>query len=187
MWAQRKHTWKSKINKRLRFLDSCAYKFELSVVRSAYSAITHDLANSFNVFLLVECYWSDLVHHILPMFSLLQLVIRLWSLLARFCFSKSFLAIFPLILLCNYKKKKISCVLNCTWNEQIWLFEFIFAIMLFRVVLESVTSSGTTWGRTVDSWPCSGTSNSCSLGASLFLRQCAVILDNLISQLEWWL
>lgn len=31
------------------FLDSCVYKFELSIVRSAYSAITDDPSKNFNV------------------------------------------------------------------------------------------------------------------------------------------
>lgn len=77
MWAQGKHTWKSKINKRLQFLGSCVYKCEVSVVKSAYSPITDDPSNNFNVFLRVKYCWSDLVHCILLMFSLIQLVIRL--------------------------------------------------------------------------------------------------------------
>lgn len=49
MWAQSTHTWKSKINKRLQFLDSCVYKFELGIVRFVYSAIIADLLKNFNV------------------------------------------------------------------------------------------------------------------------------------------
>lgn len=37
------------------FLDSCVYKFELSIVRSAYSAITDDPSNNFNV---CFCWWN---------------------------------------------------------------------------------------------------------------------------------